>query len=284
MERLLNAPIPHSEPASSFGERGEANAEIFLGERLSLANEWLMAARNVAERANSEVALETLRFLEERAALGIPMPKEEGAVLRRLSSMQEENQDYIYLTPILKSDYYRLPEGDDRRDAAIGNTKWVGMFNHIWRAVYFSEALDLSETGKGVVLLHEAVHARNEIEKRIDRRQPGSHWLDEADANAVEFDILKALGGDEYHKLAERIEASADARNRYKWTDTDSAVLDNMFGADISMRERRRWGVIIGRAILYDWYRLHEPDPRQALALLLEQKAKEAKAKAPATA
>jgi hypothetical protein len=278
MEHLPNASISHSERPLSSKEL-EARADILLEKRLLLVNEWMSAARSVAERAGNEAAYETWHFLEERAALGVPIPQKEGAVMRILAPEQKGDQSYyVYLTPILESDESRLPDGDARRDAVIGDVKWAGMFDHVVRAVYFTESITLSETGKGLVLLHEAVHARNEIEKRIDRRQPEAYWLDEADANVVEFEILKALGGDGYRRLVERVETLADTRSQYKWTEEDGAVLDSMFGADISKRERRRWGIVIGRAILYDWYKLNKPDPRQALALLLKQKAKEERA------
>ena len=69
-------------------------------------------------------------------------------------------------------------------------------FHHSNRVLYFNDNLDASEVGKGLVLLHEAVHVITELEGLISRSfYPNQVWLEEAEAYQFEYQILAGLGG-----------------------------------------------------------------------------------------
>ncbi len=204
--------------------------------RQAVAIEWLEAASKVAEDSGLNLAREVADYLNSRAGLGIV---EQAGLLKRFYSLKSgfEASDYFFITPVLESDnnhvsHHRTKSGgftNENRAEALAS------FHHPSRILYFNDNLDVSEVGKGLILLHEAVHVITEIEGLVNRSfYPNQMWLEEAEAYRFEYQILGALGGQVYAALVQRIKAEIEDDDsiicNYQFTKADFEILKQIFG------------------------------------------------------
>ena len=244
--------------------------------RQAVAIEWLEAASKVAEDSGLDLALEVADYLNNRAGLGIV---EQEGFSRKFYFLKPgiEPSDCFFITPVLESDnnyvsHHRTKSGGFTNEAGA---KVRASFHHSNRVLYFNDNLDASEVGKGLVLLHEAVHVITEIEGLVNRSfYPNQFWLEEAEAYQFEYQILNALGGQVYAALVERIKAEIGADGdgiicNYQFTKADFEVLNQIFGEQVSESELEHWaGVIINNTWL-EYFKQHNGRPLVQFAAFL---------------
>ena len=236
--------------------------------RQAIAIEWLEAASKVAEDSGLDLAREVADYLNSRAGLGIV---EQAGLLKRFYFLKPgiEASDYFFITPVLESDnnyvsHHRTKSGGFTNEAGADAR---ASFNHYSRILHFNDNLDASEVGKGLVLLHEAVHVITEIEGLVNRSfYPNQFWLEEAEAYQFEYQILGALGGQVYAALVERIKAEIEADGdgiicNYQFTKADFEILKQIFGRQASESELEGWvSIIIDNAWL-EYFKQHNEQP-----------------------
>ncbi len=241
--------------------------EIYEEARIEAVNQWFEPAIKIAQETGIPQVLKVADFLQSNTALGIVMPGEKTVYL--FSGQPELPLDqYAYLTPVLEQDSDRLPDEDSRQPFTKGRASVAARFHEGSNNIYLPNST-LSRKGKGVILLHEAKHAVNEIEKLYNRQDPESHWIEEAEVYIFEFDILKALGGDAYSKLIDD-EMALEPLNdeeKYKAQDVKAAELwKAMFGEDISDGEIHLWNWIAQLNARWQYLAANKPNPTELLA------------------
>lgn len=257
---------PNLEPITIEGE-------VYKEARIEAINQWFEPAIKIAQETGIPQALRISDFLQTNTALGIVMPDEKTVYL--FSGQPEFSLDqYAYLTPVLEQDVDRLSDEDSRQPFAKGSASVAARFNEGSNNIYLPNS-KLSRQGKGVILLHEAQHAINEIEKRYDRQDPNSHWIEEAEVYIFEFDVLKALGGDAYSKLIDD-EMALEPMNdneKYKTQDEKAAELWKvMFGEDIDDSEISLWNWIAQLNARWQFLSANKPDAVKLLADYIAKK------------
>ena len=241
----INSEISNPEPVLLDVESLEVE------QRFAVANEWLAASSRVAQLSGLPAAEEVANFLATRTALGIAYPA--GGVLRLHSQEPElDVSQYAFLTPLLDIDCERLTDRADwRRAMAEGQVSpFVAQFMETSRAIYFSATVTVSEIGKGLIMLHEAVHAMIEIDGSADRSVPNQYWAEEAKAYRLEYQIMVALGGKAYKELVERVAdtisgAEEDDNGRikvpYSFSETERGVIRQIFNSRATDDEISLW-------------------------------------------
>jgi hypothetical protein len=257
---------PNLEPITIGGE-------FYKEARIEAINQWFEPAIKIAQETGIPQALKIADFLQSNTALGIVMPDEKTAYL--FDGQPELPLDqYIYLTPVLEQDIDRLPDEDSRQPFANGRASVAARFHEGSNNIYLPNST-LSRQGKGVVLLHEAKHAINEVEKLYDRQNPDSHWIEEAEVYIFEFDVLRVLGGDAYSKLIDD-EMALEPLNdeeKYKIQDEKAAELWKvMFGKDINLNEIHLWNWIAQLNARWQFLSANKPDAVKLLADYIAQK------------
>ena len=247
--------------------------EVYKEARVEAINQWFEPAIKIAQETGIPQALKIADFLQSNTALGIVMPDEKTVYLFSGQPVLPLDQ-YAYLTPVLEQDIDRLPDEDSRQPFAKGRASVAARFNEGSNNIYLPNST-LSRQGKGVVLLHEAKHAINEIEKLYDRQNPDSHWIEEAEVYIFEFDVLRALGGDAYSKLIDN-EMELEPLNdeeKYKIQDKKAAELWKvMFGKDINDSEIHLWNWIAQLNARWLFLSTNKPDAVKLLADYIAKK------------
>lgn len=217
--------------------------------RFAIVDDWTGAASSVAERSGIPYAREVADFLLDRTGVGIAWPNGGIYMVHRQKPELDASQ-YAFLTPLIDIDRSRLTDEQDWRRAIVdGSSPFIAQFREGSRAVYFSETAPVGNTGRGLVLLHETVHAINEINGLVDRSAPNQHWTEEADVYRFEYEIMAALGGEDYAKLVDRIADAIEGaekdegspRNTYEFNPTDRDAVRAVFGPDTSDGEVNGW-------------------------------------------
>lgn len=251
---------PNLEPITIEGE-------VYKEARIEAINQWFEPAIKIAQEIGIQQALKVADFLQSNTALGIVMPNEKTAYL--FSGKPELPLDqYAYLTPVLEQDRSRLPDDDSRQPFATGKASVAARFNEGSNNIYLPMST-LSRQGKGVVLLHEAQHAINEIEKRYDRQDPDSHWIEEAEVYIFEFEVLRTLGGEAYSKLINdemALEGSTDEAANKAQDEKAGLLWQLMFGEDITDKEKHIWNWISQLNARWQYLSANKPDAIKLLA------------------
>lgn len=240
--------------------------------RYSIAQEWALAARDIAQETKLPQALKVWDFLNDSTTIGVPI---RGGSIRYFFHEKPERsiEQYAFLTPILKQDAERLDKDDFRYPYTQGqDAPFVAQFREGSQAIYFPEGA-LTARGKGVIMLHEATHAINEISKRYDRADPATHWLEEADVYTFEFDLLSALGKEPYEQLVNEVvnQFSTELNGRRITPGPISDYVANnlwrqIFGGDITDKECGIWTMVCRLDSFWRYFQANIDNPRQELA------------------
>ena len=143
----------------------------------------------------------------------------------------------------------------------------IASFREQDRTIVFNGDLELSRVGKGLVLLHEAVHAITAIDIAINRSvYPNQYWLEEAEALQFEYQILAGLGGEAYTELVKRIEAEIvedeDGTDcSYQFSEPDFQILKAIFGQQASEDELENWANLITSNGWFEYFKRHHAQP-----------------------
>jgi hypothetical protein len=210
--------------------------ELDVPRRFEIARNWALGARDVAEKTRHPLALRLWEFIDNRTTIGAPMP---GGGIHYFFPEKPEHEYgyYAYLTPVLAEDADRLEPDDFRVGFATGNSSNIAEYREKSQAIYLPNS-NFGAYGKGVLLLHEALHAWLDIKQRINRTKKNSHWIEEVRVFKFEFELLENLIGSGYIKLCKRMAKSIaplpedpEALNLdYRPTEEDEALIRDKMG------------------------------------------------------
>ncbi|HSH18281.1 MAG TPA: hypothetical protein VK978_02775 [Candidatus Saccharimonadales bacterium] len=206
-------------------------AELNVPYRYEIAREWALCARDVATATQLPRALEVWEFLDDRTTIGVPMP---GGGIHYFFREKPERpiDEYAFLAPILPEDRNRMPSDDFRLGMIDGSYAHAAEYREGSGAIYLP-AVELGRKGKGVLLLHEGLHAMLDRNRLVDRSVEHAHWIEEAEVYKFEFALLGSLIGEGYDKLVRKVADSigpeADNPNhimiRHTYTGKDRAMI-----------------------------------------------------------
>lgn len=243
--------------------------------RFQLAYEWVKSARLLAETTQDPDALKAWKFINERTTIGVPMP---GGSIHYFFTEKPDRpvEEYAFLAPLLKEDATRLPEDDFRHQMVSDGYKHAAEYRENSRAIYLPPA-PLGEKGRGVLLLHESLHAWLDIDKLVDRSAPNAHWFEEAQVYIFEFKLLSGLLGPKYDTLVEQIRNAITAhpddagslKSTYVFTSQDKDFVASGMRT-VSDKETRLWLGVMQLQADWEYHKLHSKDPDVELAKYLK--------------
>ena len=180
-----------------------------------------------------------------------------------------EVSDYAFITPVLETDdnYVAANRTDSGQFINDNGIEVTASFHEHTRTIIFNGDLEFSRVGKGLILLHEAVHAITEIDAAIDRSAyPNQHWLEEAEALQFEYQILAGLGGRAYTALVERIEDKITRDEEgidcgHQFDESDFEILKGIFGQQASKDELEGWANIVTINGWLEYFKRHHERP-----------------------
>lgn len=177
-----------------------------LARRAAIIAAWLDAATKLAERSKDPEALAVAIFLREHARLAVPMPNHGLAVTGELPV--DKSRRGIYLVPMITDDMWRLPRGEYVLRYASYSGDRVGAFASFYpanRAIYLPGEWSLSELSKGLLLLHEGLHAYDRVIRQ--RRMPKPYWRREYNALELEARVFLGSGGSRIRRYIDSLQA-----------------------------------------------------------------------------
>ncbi len=256
--------------------------ELQIERRTAIVNEWLEAASHVAQRSGIAAAEEAADFLAARSALGVAHPVS-GILPFRPQGSEFDVSHHVFMTPLLDIDLERLTDAGDWRRAMIegGKLPFSARFAENNQAIYFSAAEPSGQTGRGLIMLHEAVHAMTEINGLVDRSTPNQFWTEEVEAYRLEYEVMSALGGGPYKKLVECIaetiaETEADENGRievsYTFSATDFEAIRQVLGPQTDDDEVGGWRPKVFDNAWSLYFERHSERPVEEFADFLYQK------------
>lgn len=180
--------------------------------RVEEAVKWVNDASLVADRSGLTEPVASIKWLTERFALGTI--NNDISRKRPMEGYSLQAEDLIALNPLYSADVLSL-QGDTPVqktviDMASGKSGDLGLYIRNAQTILFHQGgystsmpKGLTPFSRGLTLLHELRHAKLHLldELEYDR------WNEEAAVTCYEFDILEAIGGRKYTKLAERVKA-----------------------------------------------------------------------------
>lgn len=255
----------------------EAN-ELALETRFKVALSWVESARQVAKQTQNNKAQEIVDFISTLGTLAVPMPDGNTHYIFK-DKPKYPIDNYFFLVPLLPEDADRLPKNDGRQDLIKGAAVNVAEYHEGSQVIYLPPH-ECSNITKGILLLHEGLHAKGDLVNKYDRTVPNAEWLEEADAFVFEFDLLQKLGGETYlqilDKLNKGIQPSGEDPSRVIlpnecFTDEDRDELASALQSTTDF-ERSLWeGVIVDNAF-WNYFQAHTDNPRDELAQYLKNR------------
>lgn len=185
--------------------------ELNLDFRFELARQWVDTALKILEQLEKPLAPRLEELLRNKTALGVA--RQDETLLFYASKPKFKQEEYVYITPILKQDEEFLLEGSPKREFTSPNPTYVAMFYEDSRAIYLASAEDLSDTTKGLLVLHETCHALIQDEGLIDLNSDDAYWEEEALVYSFEFELLNQLGGNKYIEVLNKISGTIGFSN-----------------------------------------------------------------------
>lgn len=181
---------------------------------------WIAAAVALAHQSGDREAIDVAGFLNTRTQVAVP----ESGTNVGLPSVPPPGQDQTaYIVPMLTSDTWRFWRGDhdflhlaeaDRRPRPT-----VAVFVPTTRAIYLPADWPLSELAKGLVLLHEGLHAFDRIVWR--RRMPKPFVRRERNAWLLQIRVLESIGRAPYANYLQKLVPEV-ANQLWKASDKES--------------------------------------------------------------
>jgi hypothetical protein len=189
--------------------------KLQIDKRIDILYPWLEAAELIAKETKNKEATAALDFLKGRDAFGI-VNRKPGYIDNFFSKPvpDEEVSNYIFLVPFLTEDAERMNDDDERLGFIFGGMSQVARYNEGSHTIYLSmEGNDATTFTKGLLLLHELMHAKCDFEgKHRDKNGEQTefgHWLEEAEIYIAELQMVEKLLGAKYKRLVNRLSAAA---------------------------------------------------------------------------
>jgi hypothetical protein len=254
-----------------FASKLEAN------KRYESAKVWALGARDVAELTQHPVALKLWEFIDNRTTIAAPMPEE--TIYPFFPKLPEQDFGfYAYLTPILDEDKDRLPNNDPRLQLAIQFISHMPYFDPETKAIYLPYN-EFSHFGKGILLLHEAMHAWLYAKKPKNSLIKNAKWAEEVKVFKFEFELLKALLGSGYTRLCNKMtktikpvsDKSTNLGMSYQSQLQDEKLIQTVFRFSNSS-ETAFWLSVCKAQAFWNYFHEHNVSPDVELAQFLKSR------------
>ena len=205
---------------------------------------WLDDAMSLASRAQDQEALAVARFLQTRALPALPLPNERVGYVAA-EGVQPPSPDTVFIVPVLSADEWRLPSDDQVRREFTGYARLPGnslaQFSPLRRAIFMAGEWHISPLWRGLMLLHEGLHAYDRVVRR--RHMPRPFWRRESNARLMECRVLMHIGGQPFFDYLDGLARAVITGSTpvgdvfdYKMSreQYSSLTLDELFGTPIS--------------------------------------------------
>lgn len=231
---------------------------------LNAALPWLEAARVIAERSQDRQAQLIVSFLKGRLVIGEPVNSANGHIAAKVL-WAAEGPIVVWMIPMLPEDM-KLGESWQR----YAESKSVGAGYDPETSWIILRSEPMSPVWKGIVLLHEAEHARAYTSEHYDWQDAKTFCYKERDTHILQNRLMGKIGGATYRKI---IDAEID-RMRRKIAEKNLPIgtafpnrekyypdLDRMdvFGPALSDLERDMRGTHVWIHAIFDWIDLDLP-------------------------
>lgn len=251
-------------------------SELAIEQRQQIVGQWVSCGGEIADKSGNDTALRLMKFIEDRAVLGIPMP---GGYVRQIfldSPPDQDQSSYVSITPILHEDISRLGLSDERVGfAGLPQAGHIARYNEGSQALYVP-GIDLGATARGAIFMHEAMHAHIDIVDVPDRSDQLQHWREEAAVFCFEFDLLRSIGGEEYGATVDRGAGSMTSDDTGRILYKTELVREHgeeaarLFGA-VSEHEVEFWSTVVALNSFSEYFACNFSDPDTEFSLFLRR-------------
>lgn len=202
--------------------------------REEIVSEWMSNAESIANKTHDPEAMGVVSFLKEKAVVAEP-------IKGGYRAPSQTNDGTVFIMPLVEKDkkideYYR---------SHIESRQTIANYSNEYRILQLNESIPTSGLWKGILLLHEGMHAKVHAEKQYEPEDPKTFSEGERDAFIFEGRLMTLLGGESYKaallkKLEELKEGiKEEGRDmRFPGSGLYDNVLDEAFGLALSEREQ----------------------------------------------
>ena len=226
---------------NALSERNELDKTTVLVEnkdRKQIFQEWLRCAEEIVTITRDKEAIVILKFLQDNSLIVEPINYENKSATRFLEGAN--NPNWVAILSMIEADRMVSSEWKKQFDALL-----VGNFIPNQKTLIIREHHPISDIWKGIVLLHEARHAKEIIEQPYDWRDPKVYCIHERDTHIFQNRLLLKLGGDEYRQalltemeiIENAVIDSGKPFNDVVVRTSYNKYLDSTFGQSLSQME-----------------------------------------------
>lgn len=202
--------------------------------REKIVSEWMSSAESIAIKTQDLEAMAVVSFLKEKKAVAEP-------IMGGFRTASQKPEGAVFIMPLIEEDvkideYYRSLTEDQQTMAKYSNE---------YRILWINESIPTSRLWKGVLLLHEGMHARVHAERQYEPETPKTFSENERDTFILESRLMTLLGGESYKagllkKLRELKEGIREEGKHMQFPGSGpyNNILDEAFGLALSKTEQ----------------------------------------------
>lgn len=229
-----------------------------IQQRMKISARWVEYAHDVAMQTKDKEATELVQFLVDHAALAVPQGYKKVTVYRR--GLAPNSVKCLFM-PIIREDM-------KKRGSIVAG--WENShLAHVLeerRTIIVRDDVAMTRAWRGLVLLHEARHAKELAEEPYDITNPYEFSARERDVFIMEIRLARLLGGQQYTELVEQVKAPElyprlNPGEHVPWPDKYDSRLDEVFGRACSVRERGVRQVVFWLDAAFNVMDSKYPDP-----------------------
>ncbi|MCX6782050.1 MAG: hypothetical protein NTW66_02960 [Candidatus Magasanikbacteria bacterium] len=179
-------------PTKDSPETDPKQLEADRRERDKLRTEWMESAEEVAKITGDPQAREIIDFLRANTYLMRP----ESASTMRILETAEGKTTPTGLDIITEDDIKKIPGLDQKIHSVSAGAQYIP---EIRVMVIYPELL--GKISRGLVFLHEGMHAKVYGENRYDASNPAIYASREVDVHEFQNRLTQKIGGQEYQKI-----------------------------------------------------------------------------------
>lgn len=235
------------------------NSDIVESERnkrLRCTDDWLQGAEFISNTVDDDKTKELVRGILADVSIYKPT-----ADYLPLIVQGSNNSRSLRFIPLYASDYGVSAKCTDMLSDEVPYIRYYGGFEP---GLYINDEVNVSVKWKGLLLLHEALHAQNDLDMRRKKLSPRGRGLEELEAFQYTHNLLRKLLPSTYAEMVD------DLADYYEieptigqfWRNTDTAIifqlLDQVFMRPYSEAEKlSRLGVVWLDVVLRALEKLH---------------------------
>lgn len=223
-------------PVDDQALKGVENDQTLKVDRDAIVDEWLSEAGVIAAISGNTEAQAIMEFLNERAVTAEPIK----GGWRMATNQSRESA--IYVLPLIAAD----AQIDDHFRQSLVDSRSAASYYPGNRILQLNDSVPTSLAWKGILVLHEGMHAKVHSEENYDWHDPIVFSAKERDTFVFQGDVMSKIGGKPFEEaLQSKLEelernVAEDDRGRVSfpgWGSYDER-LDVAFGPALSEMEK----------------------------------------------